>query len=362
MRSATSDRRGLFSAILIGLVALVVPVQTARAMPDPRVRDDAGFFSEGAIRQANEMIANIKKDHGKDFYVETHASIPPELRRQFEQQGKDRFFSEWLSRRAREEQVDGIIVLITREPGHLQVGTGKATESQPFIQADRDMLRDTLLEAFRAKEYDRGLDTAARFVATTLDKTVPRGGAGNARAESSRTDAGAGAPASPAPPPQRTPETGRGGWSMGSILCIGAAVVLAFLLFRGFLASRRLAQSGGMGRGYGPETYGQPPQAPGGPYGGHPAGGGGGMGRGLMGGLLGGLLGGYAYDRFARGGQQPPAEGSAMDSTSHADAGHEPPPSSDIGSDFSSSGGDFDSGGGGGDFSGGDGGSSGGDF
>jgi uncharacterized membrane protein YgcG len=66
--------------------------------------------------------------------------------------------------------VIGIYVLITKEPGHIQVEVGHETQKAAFTSKDRDRLRDILIDGFQKKEYDRGLLDAVQFVEKTLDE------------------------------------------------------------------------------------------------------------------------------------------------------------------------------------------------
>src|SRR5688572_20820077 len=104
------------------LVAMLASI--AVAMDKPRVEDNAGFFSPNALNQANERIAQIKRDHGKDLHIETHASIPAALRGQYQPEQRQQFFDAWAKQRAAELKIDGVLVLITREPSFLKVTAG----------------------------------------------------------------------------------------------------------------------------------------------------------------------------------------------------------------------------------------------
>jgi uncharacterized membrane protein YgcG len=133
------------------------------------VRDDAHFFSADAIDQAGKVVAQIKQKHQRDLLVETFASIPTDLQDKFETQGKQKFFEEWSQQRARQQGVQGVYVLICKDPSHLQVAVGNQTAQRLFTTADRDELARTLLQRFRDKKYDQGLLEAAQFVQQRLD-------------------------------------------------------------------------------------------------------------------------------------------------------------------------------------------------
>ena len=88
---------------------------------EPRVRDDAGFFGRDAVRRADDTIAQIKQRFGKDLMVETFASIPTDLQERYRRDGKERFFEEWGRERGRALGLNGIEVLICREPARVEV-------------------------------------------------------------------------------------------------------------------------------------------------------------------------------------------------------------------------------------------------
>lgn len=334
---------------LIGLAALLAPVGAASAASNG-VRDSAHFFSPDAIRQAEQTIRQIEQRHQRDVLVETLPAIPDELHDQYAQQGKETFFSNWAKERARTQGVDGIYILIVKDPGHLEIWDGNKTQQRLFNLSAEQHLKNQLLTAFRNKQYDPGLVQATKFIEQQMDENVPASGGGATAAQPNT-------PGFPVQTPVQRP-----GWGMGSIACVIIGAVLLILLFRGVFGRSGSSYGGGY---YPPGGYPQggayPPGAyPPGAYGG----GGGGMGRGFLGGLLGGALGGYAADRWLNHGQgggyvAPPAGG---DFSGGADTGGTTT-GGDFGSSDASSGGDF-GGGGGGDFGGGGdaGGSSGGDF
>jgi uncharacterized protein len=235
------------------------------------------------------------------------------------------FFASWLKKLAQEEKAKGVFVLICREPSHLRIGVSKELHNRGFTDADRDAATDKLISAFKAKEYDRGLQNALGSIRTTADRKL--------KATAAQPDKAHAAPPVP-------PNSGMGltGW-----LCLGIAGLIAVMAIIGLVG---MFFRGGSGAA-----------APGTPgYGGGGFGGGGLMG-GLLSGLGGALLGNWIYDQWS--GRSAHA-GDDIGSSDHTtSSGHD-----DNYQDFNSSGGDFgDSGGGdfgGGDFGGGDGGGDGG--
>jgi hypothetical protein len=146
-------------------VVATVFVTPARATePDAVIIDSAGFFSASALADATDVIRSIEAFHDRDVRVETYAEVPLHLREDLARDGRDKFYDDWLNRRARHLGVRGVFVLITRSPGRVQVGVHKATQRRAFPPGDRDALRDQLAAAFQVGRYDHGL----------LDRCGPR--------------------------------------------------------------------------------------------------------------------------------------------------------------------------------------------
>ena len=288
------------------------------------IRDEAGFFSQSAQSAAARVISDIQANQKRDLVIETYREIPAAARRGVDLQDKaavKRVFEMWSVQRARELGVQGIYVVLTREPAHLQVAVGNETQRQAFTPADRTALADTMLDRLRAKKYDEALISGVGFVRDTLAAhsasgvTKPSGSSRN--------------PAATQPTPTRTseaPATSSPGPSFLSgllpLLLLGV-VVLVVIRMIGRLFGGGL--SGGMQPGMG----------------------GGGFMRSMLGGLFGAAAGMWLYNQFT-------GHGSAF--------GADNPPGPDGGNDafgggqdtdYSSSGGDFGDSSGGGDSGGG---------
>jgi len=392
-----------FTLALLAVVALLGFVaQPARAMDDPRVEDDAGFFSTDAVGKANQVIKQIKQDHGEDVMIETFAQIPADLRAQYDPKNKNAFLQRWGVQRAQALKMHGIYTLICKDPSALRTIAGETTAKKAFTAANVNQFSQIMLTAFRTKDFDKGLLDAVEYARKAFDENLGPGGkaegvpAGNTPAGGASSGANNGGSSLPAPSgsssssPPLSPRTstpiGRGGGiPFGGFGCVGLIILFVVIMIvlrvlRGLFGMGRRMGGGFPGQGYG--GYG----APGG-YGGYGyGGGGGGFGTGLLGGLLGGMLGGYAQDRFSH--RNDPSGGGGMIPPTDAGGGggtfHESPPDqgesfgggASAGGDFGGGGfggggdisggggggGDIGGGGGGGDFGGGGGASSGGDF
>src|SRR5688572_31132713 len=175
-------------SVVTVLIALVLLTGTHSVLAD--VRDNAGFFSEDALRQANFDLRDLKQRHGKDLFIETHATTPADLQPQLKQRGENKFYAQWTARRATEAKVDGAAVLITKEPPHLHVMVGdRANQSGVFTTADGAKLREQLRASFKEKQYDQGLLSAVRAFRETLTTNLGASGAAPAPVERAPNEA-----------------------------------------------------------------------------------------------------------------------------------------------------------------------------
>jgi uncharacterized membrane protein YgcG len=173
-KSTSFGAIGARPARLMGIALFLALSFTTPALAVvPEVQDGAGFFKPETIAKVNDALADIGKKHKKDLLIETYATVPADkvaAVKAMDKEARATFFQDWGNSRARRRRVDGIYVLITKEPGHIQVEVGRETQKAAFTTKDRDRLRDILIEAFQKKEYDRGLIDAVQFVEKTLDE------------------------------------------------------------------------------------------------------------------------------------------------------------------------------------------------
>jgi hypothetical protein len=328
----------------------------------PEVKDAAGFFTPDALTKADRQLAEIQKKYHKDLLIETFATVPPDKTDAFEKMDKParaKFFQSWANDRAKKERVEGVYVLILKQPGHVQVEVGRETQKKAFaVPADQNQLRNILVENFQSKDYDRGLLQGVEFFERKLGENLHVAAAPRSEALPKVLEHGVNK-VGPA-------VQGASGMSWIVILII---IVVGFWILRAlFRGIFHMLGGGGPPRQYGPGPGGGPGY--GGPGYGAPGYGGGGGGGGFMSGMLGGLFGAAAgnwlYDSFGRGGGMGGGFGGGGERS--YGGGGSSSGASDADQDYSGSGGDFgggDGGGGGGDFGGGDSGggdSGGGDF
>jgi uncharacterized membrane protein YgcG len=352
MRMSPLVRWAATPAILTGWL-----LTAGSAWAAPEIKDEAGFFKAETLKKANAMLQEIERKHKRDLVIETFKSVPAGMEAKAtskDNQVKTQFYEEWSRDLAREAHVNGVFVLMTRNPGHVEIVVGTETSHKLFTQEDRKKLQEILAGKFRERQFDEGLLEGITFVQRTYDR--------NDEPEHAKKVA-----APPVhPPANRQNAEGAGiggiGAGIGGLLCFGLLIVVGIWILFAVIRAISGAGRGGYGPGMGGGGGGGPGMGGGG-YGG--GGGGGGFMSSMFGGLFGAAAGSWMYDRFFRG-DSPHSGGALGGSQSYGDQGDAGGGSSGLpdDQDYSGGGSDFDNsggGGGGGDF-GGDSGGGGGDF
>jgi uncharacterized membrane protein YgcG len=83
-----------------------------------------------------------------------------------------------MVQRAHALKVDGVIILITHEPGRLQIGIGAGVSGHLFTQRDRQELQQIMTNLFRQSKFDEGLLAGVDFVQKRIERNSNAGGAG----------------------------------------------------------------------------------------------------------------------------------------------------------------------------------------
>lgn len=305
-----------FLLLFTTFAALLVGTSVGRAGLGG-IRDGGAFFSDDAKADASRTIGDVERTLKKDIVIETFPEIPEAVKGGVNVADKaalNRLFVEWAEKQARQQAVNGVYVLISKQPAHLQVVVGNQTLKQLFTTTDRDALVSTMRTKLHARDNDGALREGVNFVASTM--RAHAAGSGHAgtvqKSDSQSTESGFGS-----------------GW----LLPVIGGLLIGWIIF-GLL--RAMMNRGGAG------AAGMPQGA-----------GGGGFFSSLIGGMFGAAAGMWMYNQF-------------LGSDSHASTPSDHNANGDGGvsgqdTDYSSSGSDFGNDSGGGDSGGGDSGG-GGDF
>lgn len=161
------------ACILAVLTACLWPA-TGRASIH-QVWDQGHFFQPETLLQMETLLEDIDSKFNKDLMIETFASIPDDLKPKVQEKGKEQFFEDWTMYEGSRLKVNGIIIVITGEPRHIQVAIGLDTRRKAFTEKDRDELVKILITAFSKKptpDYDKGIIAAAEFVRDRMAKNL----------------------------------------------------------------------------------------------------------------------------------------------------------------------------------------------
>ena len=301
--------------------AVTLLLGTAGARAAGGIQDDGAFFSEFAEVNATGTIKDVATKLHKDIAVQTFAAVPEDVKASVlkgDKAATNRGFSQWAEQLARAKKVNGVFILLVKQPAHLQVVVGTDTQRQAFTLTDRATLVQRMLAQLRQHKNDDALIDAVNFISTTM--TAHRSGAA-APVSSSRAHA-----------------TQEEGTSWLTVIAIVAVIFVGFNLIRSLFR----AMSGGGGGAVG--GNGQPSNV-----------GGGGFFQNMMSSMFGVAAGMWMYDHFFGSHSSAATSGDQHTDMNHNDGGGY----TGTDTDYSSSGGDFGSDSGGGFDSGGD---SGGDF
>lgn len=330
------ERILLAPILMVGAWLIAGPAMAQSKSAARLVQDDAGMFSAKAKDQANADIGKIKTSFKKDLAVETVARAP-EPSEKVTPEAKRRFYNEWALDRFKNQQVNGVYVVLAKEPHILRIVVGDETRRQNvFTLSDEEKLTSIMLAEMKAGKPDSALTKATEFVYTTMATHK------QARTEAQKSG-GAAAPISKSPSSNQQPQTptAAGGTNWVTYLIIGIAIFLGLWLLMGLFRGMSGAGGGASGMAGG--------------------GGGGGFLTSMLGGLFGAAAGMWLYNNFL-GGHSTTAYGAGPSSTDPGGSGASSEPT-DVGGGGSVSGGDYDGGdAGGGDAGGGDWGGGGGDW
>jgi uncharacterized membrane protein YgcG len=166
-------KNSLVSGMILSLCVLAAARPAVAGVH--QVWDEAHFLKLPTIDQVDQIINTIHDRFGKDLMIETFASIPDDLKPNLQKVGKDKFFEDWTISEGSELGLNGVIILVTGEPRHLQVEIGLETRKKAFTAADRTELITQMATAFRNNDFDRGILHAAQFVHDRMARNLGAG-------------------------------------------------------------------------------------------------------------------------------------------------------------------------------------------
>jgi hypothetical protein len=130
---------------------------SARAVFPPPIKDEGKFFKPETLDKANKKIHDIYQKYTKDVVIETLASLTAEQEKKLKDEGKDKFFARLALERARDLGVNGIYIVFSKKPTHLQVHMDPATQKKTFTTGNRKKLIEVFVKDFKEGKFDEGL-------------------------------------------------------------------------------------------------------------------------------------------------------------------------------------------------------------
>ncbi len=169
-----SRRRLVRTLVILGAACLLL-VGTALAVA-PEIRDEGKFFSPEALKKANEQIREIYRKYGQDVLVETYKTLPGEdveKIKAMDNKERGEFFAKWARNRVKDRVVNGLYVVITREPRYLYAdvdyseGAGRKLLPKNFY----NKVREVMFPEFGKGRFDDGLQALVRVVEQHLSNS-----------------------------------------------------------------------------------------------------------------------------------------------------------------------------------------------
>lgn len=155
--------------ILVLAASLVLAGRAAAVAPE--VEDEGKFFSPDAVKKANEQIRELARQYDKDLLVETYATVPADQVEKVKAMSREeriKFFHEWAADRIKTAVVNGVYVLICKEPPFFYVevaGKGRTVFDPQFARKLESALREKLHE----KQFDEALLDTVKLVREKLE-------------------------------------------------------------------------------------------------------------------------------------------------------------------------------------------------
>ena len=148
---------GLFAASIL----LLVGVPSAHALLPP-IDDTVHLFSQAAREEGEQIIRETYEQSPthRRIVVQTLPTLPAE-------QPDLQQYAETLFRN---ERLNGILIVITRDPHKLEITFGKQTTR---LFPDKDELRQTILTHFKRGSFDQGLLDGLRYASARLMSSPP---------------------------------------------------------------------------------------------------------------------------------------------------------------------------------------------
>jgi HEAT repeat protein len=161
LKDSDEDVRAVAEKALGAIRSAPVMISGNKPRKADAVHDEAKLLKPATVDAANEKIGEIKFYTRRNVAVETRAELPA---------GQEiKGFAEGL---LAEKKLDGILIVIVRKPGKLQVVLSKDA-LKDFPAETRDELVKVMLEPFRKGDFDAGVLEGLKFIYNKLPQVKP---------------------------------------------------------------------------------------------------------------------------------------------------------------------------------------------
>ena len=164
---------------LLAVLGLIAP---ASAVYPPALKDDGKFFSKEGIEKANKKIREIYEKYKKDVVVETMTTLTADQERKIKEDGEAKFFAKLTSDRGKEIGLNGVYILVCKQPKYLRVHMDPETQKKAFTASSRTATVAKIVARFKEDEFDAGLFDGLKEIESILEthskeatKTTPKG-------------------------------------------------------------------------------------------------------------------------------------------------------------------------------------------
>ena len=157
---------------LVLLAAGCLALTAATSSVAPEIKDQGKFFSDEAIKKANEAIRHLALKYDRDVLIETYPTPPADQLDKFKElDAKERqtFFNKWALERAQFRVVRGLYILLCKEPHAIYIKVSPNSR-KVFTDEFCDQLRLEMGKEFRKDRFDEGLTAGLHFIEERLAK------------------------------------------------------------------------------------------------------------------------------------------------------------------------------------------------
>jgi len=163
--------RRILTVAIVSTVALIGGTSWAGVH---QVWDTAHRFKAETLVEIDPILQEIDGRFYKDLMIESLDAIPQDFRSDPKNASLNTsdLFDRFMIREGNALKINGILLVITQQPRHLQVFVGLDTRNHAFTLADRDELVALLTAAFRQGNFDAGLLDGVKFVRDRMAKNL----------------------------------------------------------------------------------------------------------------------------------------------------------------------------------------------